>query len=109
VFDASYGNHPTALSWTTLTNISAIGGLLLFASALFYLLVVLFTVLGARAEAEGIDFAEPLESPGSRSLVFDRLGLLTIVAIVLIVIAYGPPLWNHLQMTRFGSPGFSPF
>jgi len=29
--------------------------------------------------------------------------------VVLIVIAYGPPIWNHLQMTRFGSPGFSPF
>ncbi|HEY7501456.1 MAG TPA: cbb3-type cytochrome c oxidase subunit I [Vicinamibacterales bacterium] len=109
VYDASYGGHPTALSWTTMTNVSAIGGLLLFLSALFFLLVILFTVFSANAEAESIEFAEPLDAPGPRALVFDRLGLLTIVAVVLIVIAYGPPIWNHLQMTRFGSPGFSPF
>jgi cytochrome c oxidase subunit 1 len=109
VFDASYGNHPMALSWTTLTNMSAIGGMLLFLSAFFFLLVVLFTVFGARADAEGIEFAQPLEAPGPRALIFDRLGLVTIAAVVLILIAYGPPIWHHLQMTRFGSPGFSPF
>ena len=26
-----------------------------------------------------------------------------------IVVAYGYPIWQHLQMPRFGSPGFSPF
>jgi len=109
VYDASYGNHPTALSWTTLTSVSAVGGILLFVSALFFVLVVLFTVFGATAQAERIEFAEPLEAPVPRALVFDRLGLLTIVAIVLIAIAYGPPIWHHLQMVRFGSPGFSPF
>jgi cytochrome c oxidase subunit 1 len=109
VYDASYGNHPTALSWATLTNVSAIGGILLFVSALFFVLVVLFTVFGSTARAESIDFAEALEASSPRALIFERLGLLTLVAIVLIAIAYGPPLWHHVQMVRFGSPGFSPF
>jgi hypothetical protein len=30
-------------------------------------------------------------------------------AVVLIVVAYAYPIWQHLQMQRFGSPGFSPF
>jgi hypothetical protein len=47
--------------------------------------------------------------PGPRALLFDRLGLWTLAAIVLVIVAYGPPIWNHLQMTRFGSPAFSPF
>ena len=109
VFDASYGNHPTALSWKPLTDLSAIGGLLLFASALFFVLVVIFTVFGTKSAPEAFEFAEPLEAPGPRALIFDRLGLWTAVAIVLIVVSYGPPIWNHLHTTRFGSPGFSPF
>jgi hypothetical protein len=30
--------------------------------------------------------------------------MLTAVAVVLIVIAYASPGWQHLQMQRFGSP-----
>ena len=109
VYDASYGEHPTALSWRPLTDLSAIGGLLLFASALFFVLVVLFTWFGTADKAEPIEFAEALEAPGQWALMFDRLGLLTAAAILLVLISDGPPLWNHLQMVRYGSPGFSPF
>jgi cytochrome c oxidase subunit I len=110
VFDASYGGHATALSWKSLTDLSALGGVLLFVSALFFVLVVLFTVLGEKTDgAEPIEFAEPVEAPGPRGLIFDRLGLWTVVAIVLLLVSYGPPLWNHLQLARHGSVGFSPF
>ena len=36
-------------------------------------------------------------------------GRWTIVAVILVLIAYAYPLWAHLQMPRFGSPGFKPF
>jgi len=109
VYDASYGDHPTALAWKPLTEVSAVGGLLLFASALFFVLVMLFTLFGAKSEPETLEFAEPLEPASPRAAIFDRLDLWTAAAIVLVVIAYGPPIWNHVQTTRFGSPGFSPF
>jgi cytochrome c oxidase subunit 1 len=109
VYDASYGGHPAALAWKTLTDLSAIGGMILFASALFFVLVMLFTLFGTKSEPEALDFAEPLEPPGPRAAIFDRLGLWTVAAVILVLIAYGPPIWNHLQMARFGSPGFSPF
>jgi cytochrome c oxidase subunit I len=83
--------------------------MLLFASALFFLLVMLFTLFGTKSEPEALDFAEPLEPPGPHAAIFDRLGLWTVAAVILVLIAYGPPIWNHLQMARFGSPGFSPF
>ncbi len=41
--------------------------------------------------------------------MLDRYGLWTLVAIVLVLIAYAVPLWQHLQMHTYGSPGFSPF
>jgi cytochrome c oxidase subunit 1 len=109
VYDASYGNHPTALTWIWLTDVSAAGGLLLFLSALFFVLVMLFTLFGTESQPEALEFAEPVEPPGHRAAIFDRLGLWTAAAVILVVIAYGPPIWNHLQLARFGSPGFSPF
>jgi hypothetical protein len=41
--------------------------------------------------------------------VWDRFGLWTIVAILLVVAAYGYPLVHLLAHPRFGSPGFKPF
>jgi cytochrome c oxidase subunit 1 len=109
VFDPSYADHPTAVSWHGLTNLSAIGGMVLFASSLFFVLVMLFTLFGPRVPAEPLQFSEPLEDPGTKGAYLDRLGYLTALAVLLIVAAYAYPIWQHLQMARFGSPGFSPF
>jgi cytochrome c oxidase subunit 1 len=109
VFNASYGDHPVAQSWIWLTDISAVGGMVLFASAAFYLLVITFTIFGPRADAAGLEFADSVEPEPPGASPLDRLGLLTAVAAVLIAIAYGYPIWQHLLMPRFGSPGFSPF
>ena len=109
VFDPRYAEHPTAASWQTLTDVSAIGGIVLFASALFFVLVMFFTLFGPRVPDQAIAFSEPLEDPGTKGTSLDRLGLLTALAVLLIVVAYGYPIWQHLQMPRFGSPGFSPF
>ena len=56
-----------------------------------------------------IEWAEPLEPVSPRAGVLDRYGLWTLVAIVLVLIAYAVPLWQHLHMQTYGSPGFSPF
>jgi cytochrome c oxidase subunit 1 len=109
VFDPSYGNHATAVSWQWLTNVSAIGGLVLFASALFFVLPMVFTLFGASAPSRPLEFAEPIEDPGEKWAYLDRLGTVTVLAVIFILIAYGYPIWQHLQMTRFGSPGYSPF
>jgi len=109
VFDPSYADHPTAVSWHWLTNVSAIGGMVLFASSLFFVLVMLFTLFAPRVSPEPIEFAEPLEDPGTKAAFLDRLGYLTALAALLVVVAYGYPIWQHLQMPRFGSAGFSPF
>jgi cytochrome c oxidase subunit 1 len=110
VFDASYGDHPAALSWHWLTHVSAVGGLVLFVSAAFFIMVMLGTALaGKRQQPEPVLWAEPLEGPPARRSIFDRYGLWTVVAVILVIIAYAYPLWHHLSMTRYGSPGYSPF
>ena len=41
--------------------------------------------------------------------IWDRFGTWTIVAAVLIILAYAYPLWTLISHTRYGSPPFQPF
>jgi hypothetical protein len=41
--------------------------------------------------------------------VWDRLGLWTIVGIVMVLLAYGYPLATLIMTPRYGSPPFQPF
>ena len=110
IYDASYGGSAVAEAWRGLTGVSAVGGLFLFTSAGFFILVMLGTGLaGKKRDAEPIEWAEPLEPTSTRATLLDRYGLWTVVAVLLVLIAYAYPLWSHLQMRRFGSPGFTPF
>lgn len=110
VMEATYGGSPIAAHWKVLTGVSAVGGLFLFASAACFVLVMLGTWLaGKRCDPEPIEWAEPLQPIGAGRTWLDRYALWTFVAVLLVLIAYAVPLWAHLQMPRFGSPGFKPF
>ncbi len=109
IYDVTYFGAEQAQSWIPLTKIAAAGAVLLFFSAFAFVFVVAATVLaGRRSEAPAFEFARPLEPVGDRG-IWDRFGLWTVVAAVLVVIAYGYPLFHLLSQQRFGSPGFSPF
>jgi cytochrome c oxidase subunit 1 len=110
VFETGYGGSEIAAQWSSLTLVSALGGILLFISASFFLLVMLGTVLaGQRREQPALEFAVPVAGNPQRLGVFDRMWVWVVVAVVLVVIAYAYPLSSHLAMETFGSPGFRPF
>ena len=110
IYDASYAGSTVAATWRGLTGISAVGGLFLFASAALFIMVMVGTALaGRRREPEPILWAEPLEPEPARRTLFDRYLLWAALAILLVIVAYAYPLWMHLRMARFGSPGFRPF
>ena len=109
---SAYGTGELQTTWQLLSRISALGGVVLFASAGFFVLVMLATLLvGRRGEQGRIEWAVALVEPdvGGRTLVWDRLGLWFGVAVVLVVVAYAVPLWELLTLPRYGSPGFKPF
>ena len=110
VYEASYGGAAAAQAWAPWTAVSAAGGVILFVSAMSFVLVAFGTLLWGRRldRPPEIEYAEPLE-PVTRATVWDRIGLWTVVAVVLIAVAYGLPLWNLLRLERYGSPGFAPF
>ncbi len=110
VFEASYGGSPIAAQWESLTLVSAGGGLLLFLSASFFLMVMLGTVLaGPKNPQPPLEFAEPVQGPPRRPIVFDRIWLWVAIAILLVVVAYAYPLADHLRMETFGSVGYKPY
>jgi cytochrome c oxidase subunit 1 len=89
--------------------IAAYGGMILFVSALCFVTVVFATwVGGRRIEAPPFEFAVPL-MPVTTPGIWDRYGLWTVIAIVLVLAAYGYPLFQLLSHPRFGSPPFKPF
>jgi cytochrome c oxidase subunit I len=108
VYTASLAGDQGA-AWHGLTQVAAVGGVMLFLSAIIFVTVVFATWLaGRRIQAPAFEFAVPLVRPTTLGL-WDRFGLWTIVAIVLVVAAYGYPLLQLLAHPRFGSPGFKPF
>lgn len=112
VFATDYAGAAQAQMWHGLTSISALGGVVLFTSAGFFVLVMLGTLLaGKKVGPSQIEWAEPLSPPpdGFRISVWDRLGFWFVIAVVLVVLAYAVPVWDLLHLTRYGSPGFKPF
>ena len=109
IYDVTYLGAEQAESWIGLTKLAAVGAALLFVSALAFVVVTVATWLaGRRAEAEPFEFATAL-TPATGHGLWDRLGLWTVVAVVLIAVAYAYPLLHMLSMERFGSPGFMPY
>ncbi len=96
-------------TWMGLTQVAAVGGVILFLSALAFVIVVVATwTSGRRIDAPAFDFGEALMPPTTIGL-WDRYGLWTIAAVVLVIIAYGYPLATLIAYPRFGSPPYQPF
>ncbi len=110
IYQFDYGGSAIADQWVAGTGISAVGGLFLYASSLCFIAVMVGTGLaGKKMTPEPIEFAEPLEEPGDKARVLDKLWIWVVIAIVLVVAAYAYPIAEHLSIERFGSRGFSPF
>src|SRR5215510_10088303 len=70
--------------WHGLTQVAAAGGIILFLSALAFVTVVFATwIAGRRVDAPAFEFSVPLVRPTTIGL-WDRYGLWTVVAILLI-------------------------
>ena len=111
VYDASYQGAAVAKAWAPFTAVSAAGGVILFVSAMSFCLVVFGTLLwGRRLEPSAVpafEYSVPLEP--ARAGIWDRFGLWTVLAVVLILVAYAVPVAQHLALHRYGSPPFRPF
>ncbi len=109
IYQFDYGGSEVAAQWVAGTGISAVGGVFLFVSSACFVAVMIRTLLGRKVAQEPIEFAEPLEEPGEKGRILDKMGLWVVIAIILILAAYAIPIAQHLSAETFGSRGFSPF
>ena len=111
VYAAGYQESPVAAQWEEWTTITAVGGVVLFLSAMFFVLVFVGTLLWGKRieEPPAVEYAKPLQPLGKEKGIWDRMGLWTAVAVILVIVAYAYPILHLISMDRFGSPGFKPF
>ena len=87
----------------------AIGGTLLFVGAALFLIVMADTFIAQRGGTLSVnsDFPDPLSGPEHSPRILDNYKLWTAIALVLIAIAYGPPLASMVADGLF-APGSPP-
>lgn len=110
VFSGHFQGSEIAAPWRIWTVISAYGGIVLFISSLFFVAVMLGTLMvGKKIDPPAFEYAIAVEGMPEKKDLWDRFGLWFLVAVVLVIIAYAYPIYHLYSMERFGSPGFKPF
>jgi cytochrome c oxidase subunit 1 len=110
VYTGEFQGVAAAAGWVPLVNLSAVGGVVLFVSAMCYVGVLVGSMVATdRGPRGAIEFAEPLAVPPPGPSLWDRLGLWAAVAVVLIALAYARPLYHLHTMARFPARAVSPF
>jgi cytochrome c oxidase subunit 1 len=97
-------------AWDLGGALTGIGGTLMFIGILIFFVVIIVTILrGKKGDIPAdVPWSETLSAPGTStwSVRMDSLAFWTVVAIVLVVIAYGPFFGSYLP-PNFVSPGFT--
>jgi cytochrome c oxidase subunit 1 len=90
-----------------------VGGAILFVSAIIYITIIVATAFGKQkasaSEQIQIPVAEAMQDPALTPEWLDRWAPWLYGSIALIVIAYGPVLFDMIKNIALTSPGFKPW
>lgn len=101
------GAAPYALEeWGSLLPWVAVGGTILFLSSVLYFVNIVATVLSKTKAQTEVPFAESSTPAESAPWILERWTIWICLAIVFVLLAYGPPLLGLLSETTSFSPGF---
>jgi cytochrome c oxidase subunit 1 len=98
--------------WSSNLLRMSIGGAILLVGVVLFVWIVARTAFGKERLPEGetvdIPIAESIRHPQLTPVWLDRWRPWIIGTVVLIVIAYGPQLWDQIANAEYSSPGFTP-
>ncbi|MEN8235120.1 MAG: cbb3-type cytochrome c oxidase subunit I [Actinomycetota bacterium] len=89
-----------------------VGGAIMWLGLMTFVVVILMTVFGRKrfAEGEGVEvpIAESIHDPQDTPVWLDRWRPWLIATVVIILLAYGPQLYEQIFNAHLTSPGFTP-
>lgn len=93
--------------WQALMPFVAAGALLMLVSAIFYYVNMVMTIFAGQpaVERQEIPWAKAQSGPEDAPAILDRWTPWLVIAAVLILINYGPLLWNLFTSSPFNVPG----
>jgi len=106
------GGAPYVLdSWKVLLPMTMVGGLIMFFSAALYYLNMIMTISAGQKDSrtQEVVFAKAVSGPEDVPAILDRFTPWLAVAAVLILVNYGPTLFNLVTNARLNIPGLSPW
>lgn len=96
--------------WEAMLPLVAFGGVIMFISAFcFYLNLVMTIFAGKPKEQPVIPFAKAISSSEDAPLFLDRLRPWIVLTFVLIIINYGPTIYQILSNATFSASGLRPW
>ena len=105
----TYGGAAVAQSWESYSLLAAGGGIVIFLSVIAFAIVLFGTLrspVAPSSEPSEREFTFALSLPDDVTpTVFDRLGLWTVVAIAVVVVAYAGPFYQHFTEHVYLVPG----
>ncbi len=105
----AYGGAAVAQSWETYSLLAAGGGIVIFLSVIAFAIVLFGTLLSRaeeREEPSELEFTFALSRPGDVAPTsFDRLGVWTLVAVAVVILAYAGPFYQHFSEHVYLVPG----
>ena len=105
----TYGGIAVAQSWETYSLLVAGGGIVVFLSVIAFAIVLfgtLFSPVEVREEPSEMEFTFALSRPDDGApTILDRLGLWTVVAVAVVIIAYAGPFYQHFTEHIYLAPG----
>jgi cytochrome c oxidase subunit I len=103
--DVTYFGSEAARLWMPETIATAIGGSILFASIIMFVLVAVGTLFSRDREEMGVEFAPVDEAAMRTPASLDKIGTWAVLAVVLAVLAYAGPMHELLSQHIYGAPG----
>lgn len=101
------GSAPYVLDeWSPLLPWVGIGGTILFVSSVLYFLNIVATLVSKKRAVVEVPFAESMTPASEGPRILERWSLWISIAIVFVLLAYGPALIGLLSETTSSSPGF---
>ncbi|MGE5703116.1 MAG: cbb3-type cytochrome c oxidase subunit I, partial [Clostridia bacterium] len=101
---AEYGTDPTPLSWLPYQQLAAIGGYLLFFGAVLMVGIVIYLAFFAPKGESSFPIAESSDSHEVAVPLLERWSVWIVLTIVLLLLAYGYPIYDQIVNAPPGSP-----